>query len=281
MPNSDSIREAIERFTQQERKLLSELNEVRITLKTLKRTAGIEVGSEETEVQEQVTPAITEPLTNGSVSPIPGLRPNVRPDEFFGATHAEAARRYLKKVGSAVSFDELVEVLRKGGCKLTGADPKKILYISLIRNSKDFVPPQPGYVGLREFYPARAKSVSEQRVKRARPSAKKKQSQKPVAKPKQAEKANSKPKAKETPGKKATEVVSPEPSEQPVQQPKRVPLAVHEFMGDKQFHALDEVIDAVREKLGDSAALKISVRGALSSKKAFEQNLEGMYRLVN
>jgi hypothetical protein len=49
MSNSDSIREAIDRLTQQEKKLVGELNELRVTIRTLKRTAGMEVGSVEGE----------------------------------------------------------------------------------------------------------------------------------------------------------------------------------------------------------------------------------------
>src|SRR5260370_40957584 len=77
--------------------------------------------------------------------------PRIRDDEFFGLTHADAAKRYIKKVGHAVSFEELADAMKKGGSRLTGVDPKKILFISLIRNTRDFVPPQPGSVG-RPFY---------------------------------------------------------------------------------------------------------------------------------
>ena len=56
-------------------------------------------------------------------------------------------------VGQAVSLDEIVEALNKGGCKVGGADPKRTLYISLVRNTREFVPPQAGYIGLRKFYP--------------------------------------------------------------------------------------------------------------------------------
>jgi hypothetical protein len=34
-------------------------------------------------------------------------------------------------------FEELADALKKGGCKLTGVDPKKVLYISLIRNTRE------------------------------------------------------------------------------------------------------------------------------------------------
>ena len=273
MSNSDSIREAIDRLNQQEKKLVGELNELRVTIRTLKRTAGIEVGGEEGEqADSQVAFA---PDAVGSPTPgSNGGRPTIRPDEFFGTTHADAARRYLKRVGHAVSFAELVEVLRKGGCKLTSSEPEKVLWISLIKNSRDFVPPQPGYVGLREFYPtkARAKQVNDRKPTKAKRLARKNN-----GKMNHASKQASKPKVpSDNPPKKASSAGA----QSETKAPKQIPLAVHEFMSDRQFHRVDEIVDAVRKKLGNGI-LPLSVRGALSSKKLFEKNEAGMYRLLS
>ena len=81
-----------------------------------------------------------------------GKTNTIRPDEFFGMTHAEASRIYLRKIGHAIHLDELVTALRAGGCRLSGDNPKKVLYMSLIRNTHDFRAPQRGLVGLAEFY---------------------------------------------------------------------------------------------------------------------------------
>jgi hypothetical protein len=68
-------------------------------------------------------------------------------------TQGEAAKAYLRKIGRAIPFEELVSALRSGGATLGGADPKKTLYVSLARNpKKEFVWPQEGYIGLGEFY---------------------------------------------------------------------------------------------------------------------------------
>ena len=77
----------------------------------------------------------------------------IKPDDFFGMSQGDAARKYLEMVGHAVELEKLVEVLKKGGCKVGGADPKRTLYISLVRDTRNFVPPQTGYIGLRKFYP--------------------------------------------------------------------------------------------------------------------------------
>jgi hypothetical protein len=274
MSNSDSIREAIERLAQQEKKLVGELNELRVTIRTLKRTAGMEVGAGE---EVQSTDSQGTVIQDAAASPVPasnGGRATIRPDEFFGATHAEAARRYLKRVGHAVSFTELVDVLRRGGCKLTSSEPEKVLWISLVKNSKDFVPPQPGYVGLREFYPARAraKQTNDRKSKKAKRPAKKNNGKSAHA-PKQA----SQGKPEKTGAPKGDNGSDANPG---TNAPKPIPLAVHEFMRDKQFHGLDEIVGAVRKKLGDGI-LPLSVRGALSSKKSFEKNDAGMYRLLS
>ena len=85
-----------------------------------------------------------------------GVRPQLRPDEFMGKTVSEAATLYLEKVGHAVSMEELLEALKRGGRPIRGATPKKSLYISLVR-SREFVPipGQTGFLGLRKFYPNR------------------------------------------------------------------------------------------------------------------------------
>lgn len=270
MPLTDSMRDTLDQLRSQEKKLLDELNGLRFTIKSLERIAGVEsqdASSSDALPDTMPVPSRQDmpPTANGTG----GGKITIRPDDFFGLTHAEAARRYLKKVGHAVSFAEMVDVLRRGGCKLTSTDPEHVLWISLIKNSKDFVPPQSGYVGLREFYPARARSASDQRAKQSkRPTKKRSKST--------SAKSNGKSKTREKPPKKAASPNTPAPEE-----PKRIPLAVHEFMGDKQFHALDEVIEAVRKKIGNSSVLNISVRGALSSRKAFEKNEDGLYRLVN
>lgn len=85
--------------------------------------------------------------------------PSVRPDEFFGMSQSEAAKAYLRKIGRAISLDQLVDALKKGGANLGGVNPKKTLYVSLARNPmKEFVNPSEGFVGLREFYPNLAKA---------------------------------------------------------------------------------------------------------------------------
>jgi hypothetical protein len=86
--------------------------------------------------------------------PAPAGRPvEVRRDEFFGMTQSDAAKVYLGKVGHAVSMDELVAKLQAGGCKVGGANAKHTLYVSLVRNTREFVPVGDGFIGLRRFYP--------------------------------------------------------------------------------------------------------------------------------
>lgn len=95
----------------------------------------------------------------------------IQADEFFGITHGDAARKYLERVGKAVSLEEMVEALNKGGCKVGGADPKRTLYISLVRNTKDFTKVPGGYIGLRKFYP-NLKSDTEKSKKKSKKSGK-------------------------------------------------------------------------------------------------------------
>jgi hypothetical protein len=83
-----------------------------------------------------------------------GMRVKLREDEFTGKTYIEAAKSYLERVGHAVSMDEILEGLKRGGSPVGGRAPRKNLYISLAR-SKDFIPipGQTGFIGLRKWYP--------------------------------------------------------------------------------------------------------------------------------
>jgi len=94
--------------------------------------------------------------STGTGTAATGLRPKLRPDEYMGKTVSEAATLYLEKVGHAVSMDELLDALKRGGRPIKGATPKKSLYISLVR-SREFIPipGQTGFLGLRKFYPNR------------------------------------------------------------------------------------------------------------------------------
>lgn len=168
MPTETSLRETLEHFREQERKLLDDLRAVKFTVRSIERELGIasqDAGGFEASGGNGGDSLIDVVVPSASGSMIGG-KPSLRPDEFFGLTHAEAARRYLKKVGHAVSFEELGDALRQGGCKLSGANARQVLYISLIRNTKDFVPPRPGFVGLRDFYPGGGRALIERPAKR-------------------------------------------------------------------------------------------------------------------
>src|SRR5690348_12213493 len=75
---------------------------------------------------------ITEPVRESANAPATGRPAALLPDQFFGMSQSEAAKAYLRLVGRAITFDELVEALQRGGAKLGGADPKKTLYVSLL-----------------------------------------------------------------------------------------------------------------------------------------------------
>jgi hypothetical protein len=265
MAVSESMRGTLDELRAREKKLLDEVNALRFTIRNLERLSGIEArDSSNIEMPADEGIPAKEPAmasfngANGKVT--------IRPDEFFGLTHAEAARRYLKRVGFAVSFKELVEVLRNGGCKLTSSDPEHVLWISLIKNSKDFVPPQPGYVGLRDFYPTRARPIAEKPKTKAatkkRTTAKK---SKPVPKH---ENVAAKPTVTE-------HAAEPEPGKSG-----EVGQAIYNFIGDKKPHSVEEVAEAVSKKLGRQIKV-IAIRGTLNKKNKRVEETDGKFRLVS
>ena len=248
MPTNDSFARTLDLFRAQEKKMLEDLKSIRFTIRNIEKVAGIESA----EPDPMDLPAGASLVDGVPTAPVfAGGKPKLRADEFFGLTQAEAARRYLKRIGHAVSFDELADALQEGGCKLTGTNPQKVLYISLIRNTRDFVPPRPGFVGLREFYPARARGPADKAKDKVR---KLDRSKKPrfLAKPE----GHVKPK-------KAGEVAN----------------ALLSVMSDKQARSLQELVDAVSESL-ERPVKDFAIRGVLSSSKNYEQ-ADGRYRLID
>jgi len=183
---------------------------------------------------------------------------SVRPDEFFTMTQSEAAKAYLKKVGRAIPFEELVAALKKGGARLGGSDPSHTLYVSLARNPhKEFVWPSTDHIGLSEFYGSRtrASAVPGKRVKKA------KRSRTNGATTTQPAKAARPARSKDA------------------KKPSDVALAIEEVMKDGQARSKDEIVKAVTQKLGRKVA-PISVHGTLVNGKKYEQVDGGQFRHV-
>jgi hypothetical protein len=146
MDENDHLRKTLEHYRQQRQHKLDEVQLIENMIRQLERDLG-----------EQPTVEGTAGTPDAGAS-WPGLHPMnfIKPDEFYGLSQSDAAKAYLRKVGHAVPFEELVTALRKGGAKLGGVDPKKTLYVSLARNPrKEFVWPSTDHISLSEFYEGR------------------------------------------------------------------------------------------------------------------------------
>ena len=142
----ESIRQALDYFRQQRQAKLEEIRGIELTIRQLERELG-EAPSTTNGGTEDLSASADPTTSSGSGGP--RLAKEVRPDEFFSLPQTEAAKAFLRKVGNAVSFDQLVEGLKKGGAQVGGADPKKTLYVSLMRNpKKEFVLIGDGFIGL-------------------------------------------------------------------------------------------------------------------------------------
>jgi hypothetical protein len=147
MADADHLRKTLEYYRQQRQQKLDELRPIELMIRQL-----------ETDLGDAPTIEIP-PIDERNALPLSSSRSGLHPlgfllpDEFFGMSQSDAAKAYLKKVGHAITLDELVEALQKGGAQVGGADPKRTLYVSLARNPrKEFVWPSKDHVGLKEFY---------------------------------------------------------------------------------------------------------------------------------
>jgi hypothetical protein len=172
-----------------------------------------------------------------------GRSSDVRPDEFFGMSQSDAARAYLNKVGRAVSFDQLVQVLRRGGAEVGGAEPKKTLYVSLMRNPKgEFVIPSEGHVGLRVFYPGLPKAGRTPKAKKGKKAKRRQKGASPAKK-----------------------------------DPSDIMVGLKQILAHSEPKTKGELVESLAEKLGHKIA-PISVAGALRSKVFSEE--DGKYSLA-
>jgi hypothetical protein len=160
MAENESLKMALEHYRQRKLSKLKEVQELDLMISRLSRDLG--ETSQETQAakeEDSSDTGISNAWQENEFGPIAtfanGARANVRPDEFFGMTYSTAAAAYLDKVRHAVSMDELLDALNRGGCPVGGREPRKTLYISLIRDVRTFVPipGSPGFLGLRKFYP--------------------------------------------------------------------------------------------------------------------------------
>lgn len=124
-------------------KKADEIQEIYTTLQTLKKYgADIEL------------PELSSLLSsNGGMIPTANIA--IRPDEFFGLSNTDAAERYLRKVGHAVSLGDIYNALSQGGVQFSG-EGRKSLYVQLIRATRKFVKIGKGQgisFGLLEWYP--------------------------------------------------------------------------------------------------------------------------------
>jgi hypothetical protein len=95
----------------------------------------------------------TPTAAGGGQVQISGARIALRPDEFTGKSYLDSAKSYLERVGRAVSVEDLLDALKRGGSPVGGKTPKKTLYVSLVRGREVVpIPGQNGWVGLRKWY---------------------------------------------------------------------------------------------------------------------------------
>jgi hypothetical protein len=280
MSAQDFLRQTLEYYRQQKQKKLEELRPIELTIRQIELELG------ETPEAPPHFDLLLQPNVelNGERRPVSnGKKPDVRGDEFFSMSQAEAARTYLNKVGHAVPLDELVEVLNKGGCPVGGVDPKKTMYIALIRNTKDFVRiPSNGYIGLRSRYAglkALPKTTTKQKAK-ARKNGKLKlrarlKSSKSAKAIKQMPAAKSRAGGAQPVRAKAHQqgMESPQPKT-----PSPVKATMREILGNGELYSGDAIVKAVQEKLGPDIR-GFTVYGILKNQKEFEK-VDDQYRLI-
>ena len=281
MAEQDFLRQTLDYYRQQLKRKRDEILPLELTVRQLELELG-ETGGEPLDLSGLV------PAAEGGVERRAGTNVNarpveIRPDQFYGLSISDAARQYLASVGHAVATEELIDALRKGGCRLSGQYASKVIYTALIRNTKDFTVPQQGYVGLRSFYP-NLKSASARPVGKS--NGKGKAKHKPKAKTKRASQGGksvkgttvrSAPKAQPASSTADTQQVNGSGEPRSVAQSAPVKNVVREILADGELHPGKSIVEAAQAKLGSSIR-PFTVFGVLRQKE-FEK-VEDQFRLI-
>lgn len=159
MDKAEHLRQTLEYLRQQIQKKLDEMRPLQIAASQLEKELGEQPQMPEPhEISVSVSDSMT--FSDSVTAAVTPSSAQVRPDEFFSMSQSDAAKAYLKKIGRAVSLDQLLEGLRRGGAEVGGVNPKRTLYVSLMRNPlREFVVPSENHIGLRSFYPGLPKAV--------------------------------------------------------------------------------------------------------------------------
>lgn len=263
MDTKEHLTQTLEHFRQQRSTKIQEIR----SLDTIIRGLEQELGDPAPAVETSDSFVPLEPSAPVGVN---GALPQPRADEFFSMTQTEAAKSYLKKVGRAISMDQLLDGMKRGGAHVGGADPKSTLYVSLMRNpNREFVRVSEGVVGLREFYPnlkstkngARRSRVKRTKKRKRRAASRGPVERKPVA---------TKPEETVPSG-------TPAPAQAgPKIEKSEVHAAIQKILADGQLHARDAILKEVGRGLKCEIP-RMSVYGCLRSKE-FEE-VDGQYRL--
>lgn len=262
MNGNDHLRQTLEYYRQQLQKKMEELVPLQLMIRNLERDLG--ESPSVPDAPELASSAAFQPLAFGG-----DRSADIRPDEFYGMSHNEAAKTYLTKIGRAISLDELVSALKKGGAQVGGATPKKSLYVSLMRNPlREFVSPSENHVGLRSFYPGLPKGDRAAKATKAKKGKPRKKTLRPMK--------NSKRTAS---GKKADGTGEIKTAQQNQAPAKEVPIALHSLMKDGKSRSKSEIVKELEANLGHPIA-KIAVYGTLKSKQ-YEKQDNGEYKFVS
>ncbi len=259
MNGNEHLRQTLEYYRQQRQKRLEELRPIDLMIRNLERELG-EASSGVGNGAEEIAMPISEVIDNVRIV---GAQPSVHADEFFGMSQSDAAKAYLKKVGRAVSLDQLLDGMKSGGAWVGGAEPKKTLYVSLMRNPlKEFVSPKEGFMGLREFYPNLPKAVKPSWGKKGKSGRKKNNGRRArSARGKQKAQAKSEVNApKETGTKKTGETGEVSKARMDLK------AVIRQVLSDGKSHPKKQVVKDVQEKVGHPIA-EVAIYGAMRGKE--------------
>ena len=141
----DDLRQQFNSKMEEARKILNAIN-------TLEELAG-ETQTSMPDFGEDHSPRIQQA---GDMAPIGtslrGQTSGIRPDEYLGQKPLDAAKKYIERVGHAVTIEDVAKAIQMGGAAISGANWHEKLDKSLTRSTYDVIKVKEGVFGLVKFY---------------------------------------------------------------------------------------------------------------------------------
>lgn len=133
--NSDKVRKHLDNLVSERDAMISQIDQINLKIEEL--NVKINIIKEALGENIVITPG-SGSLTIQGGTPVMNTSVAIRADEYFGKKFNDAAEMYIRKIGSAVSLEQIIDGVKRGGFRFETTPNKMKLYKSLALSNRKF-----------------------------------------------------------------------------------------------------------------------------------------------